>query len=80
MLYLIFFTLKKLFQTEDSFAEQKKECEEKVKSLESIVRMIDLKSKNTSDHGNLFINNFIFSNLARKLVIYFDYMLFYAEK
>jgi uncharacterized protein (DUF2249 family) len=40
----------KLFQSEDSFAEQKKECEEKVKSLESIVRMIDLKSKNTSDH------------------------------
>lgn len=40
----------KLFQSEDSFAEQKKEYEEKVKSLESIVRMIDLKSKNTSDH------------------------------
>ncbi|CAF0717015.1 unnamed protein product [Brachionus calyciflorus] len=40
----------KLYQSEDSFAEQKREYEEKVKSLESIVRMIDLKSKNTSDH------------------------------
>jgi hypothetical protein len=39
----------KLFQSEDQSAEQKKEYEEKVKSLESIVRMIDLKSKNTSD-------------------------------
>ncbi|RNA25271.1 C-Jun-amino-terminal kinase-interacting 4-like [Brachionus plicatilis] len=41
----------KLFQSEDSFAEQKRDYEEKVKSLESIVRMIDLKSKNTSDHA-----------------------------
>jgi hypothetical protein len=40
----------KLFQIEDSFAEQKKDYDEKVKSLESIVRMIDLKSKNSSDH------------------------------
>lgn len=40
-----------MFQSEDSFAEQKKDYEEKIKSLESIVRMIDLKSKNTSDHG-----------------------------
>lgn len=44
----------KLFQSEDSFAEQKKEYDEKIKSLESIVRMIDLKSKNTSDHGKKF--------------------------
>ncbi len=42
----------KLFQSEDSFAEQKRDYEEKVVSLESIVRMIDLKSKNTADHGN----------------------------
>ena len=41
----------KLFQTEDSFAEQKKAYEEKVKSLESISRMFDLKLKNTNDHG-----------------------------
>lgn len=40
----------KLFQSEDSFSEQKRDYEDKVKSLESIVRMIDLKSKNTSDH------------------------------
>ena len=42
----------KLFQSEDSFAEQKRDYEEKVTSLESIGRMIDLKSKNTTDHGN----------------------------
>lgn len=40
----------KLFQSEDSFAEQKRDYDDKIKSLESIVRMIDLKSKNTSDH------------------------------
>ena len=40
-----------MFQSEDSFAEQKRDYEDKLKSLESIVRMIDLKSKNSSDHG-----------------------------
>ena len=41
----------KLFQTEDTIVEQKKEYDEKFQSLESIVRMIELKAKNASDHG-----------------------------
>jgi hypothetical protein len=49
-----------LFQSEDSFAEQKRDFEEKIASLESIVRMIDLKSKNTSDHGKFKYNNQIY--------------------
>ena len=40
----------KQFQLEDALVEQKKEYEEKLQSLESIVRMIELKSKNASDH------------------------------
>lgn len=52
----------KLFQSEDSFAEQKRDYEEKVTSLESIVRMIDLKSKNTTDHGNLLLWNVFVSH------------------
>jgi hypothetical protein len=39
-----------LFQSEDLYAEQRRDYEEKIKSLESIVRMIELKSKNASDH------------------------------
>lgn len=39
-----------MFQSEDLYAEQRRDYEEKIKSLESIVRMIELKSKNASDH------------------------------
>ncbi len=58
----------KLFQSEDSFAEQKRDYEEKVVSLDSIVRMINLKSKNTADHGRkINIYKFI---LNLKLIIF----------
>ena len=32
---------------------EKKDLEDKVESLESIVRMLELKSKNAADHGKL---------------------------
>jgi hypothetical protein len=53
--FFVFFVvfLKKQFQVEDALIEQKKDYEEKLQSLESIVRMIELKAKNTSDHGKL---------------------------
>lgn len=38
---------------EDAVEGQKKEQEEKVESMESIVRMLELKAKNASDHGRL---------------------------
>lgn len=38
-------------EIEDHLNEQNRELEEKIESLESIVRMLELKSKNASDHG-----------------------------
>ncbi|KAL5011932.1 hypothetical protein ScPMuIL_010483 [Solemya velum] len=40
----------KYLEVEDTVEGEKKELEDKVESLESIVRMLELKSKNTSDH------------------------------
>jgi JNK_SAPK-associated protein-1. len=40
-----------LFQIEDALEDDKKELNSKIESLESIVRMLELKSKNASDHG-----------------------------
>ncbi|KAL1455874.1 hypothetical protein WDU94_000642 [Cyamophila willieti] len=40
----------KLFQIEDALEDDKKELNSKVESLESIVRMLELKAKNASDH------------------------------
>ena len=34
---------------------EKKELQEKTESLESIVRMIELKAKNSADHGKIYI-------------------------
>ncbi len=64
-----------MFQSEDSFAEQKRDFEEKVVSLESIVRMIDLKSKNTSDHGTklykiIFIFKFKYVSQINKIFVF----------
>lgn len=38
---------------EDSVEGEKKELQEKIESLESIVRMLELKAKNSSDHGKV---------------------------
>ena len=40
---------------EDSVEGEKKELQEKTESLESIVRMIELKAKNSADHGKIYI-------------------------
>lgn len=49
---LIFF-FQKYLEMEDSVEGEKKELQEKIESLESIVRMLELKAKNSSDHGKL---------------------------
>lgn len=36
---------------EEALLEQNREMESKVESLESIVRMFELRAKNASDHG-----------------------------
>lgn len=40
---------------EDETEEYKKDAEEKIESLESIVRMLELKNKNASDHCKYFM-------------------------
>ncbi|VDK20742.1 unnamed protein product [Anisakis simplex] len=45
----------KCLEIEDSSVEQIHELESKIESLESIMRMLELKAKNASDHGTLFI-------------------------
>ncbi|TKR65081.1 hypothetical protein L596_025540 [Steinernema carpocapsae] len=42
----------KSMEIEDALVGQNKELEEKIESLESIVRMLELKAKNSSDHAN----------------------------
>lgn len=43
----------KLLEAEDAGEDERKDLHSKIESLESIVRMLELKSKNSSDHGNL---------------------------
>ena len=39
---------------------EKKDLEDKVESLESIVRMLELKAKNAADHGRLCMSVYVF--------------------
>lgn len=43
--------LQKLLEIEDALEDERKDLTEKIESLESIVRMLELKAKNSSDHG-----------------------------
>jgi len=42
-----------LLEAEDAGEDEKKELQGKIESLESIVRMLELKGKNASDHGKM---------------------------
>ncbi|VDM50911.1 unnamed protein product [Toxocara canis] len=46
----------KCLEIEDTLMEQIRELEGKIESLESIMRMLELKAKNASDHG-IFIHH-----------------------
>lgn len=48
MFCLIF---QKLLEAEDAVEDERKDLTGKIESLESIVRMLELKAKNSSDHG-----------------------------
>lgn len=43
---------------EDAVEGEKKSMQDKLESLESVVRMLELKVKNSADHGNVFILEF----------------------
>ena len=47
---------------EDSVEGEKKDLQEKIESLESIVRMLELKSKNAADHGENKIHMWLLCN------------------
>lgn len=42
----------KLLELEDGMEEEKKKCQSRVETLESIVRMLELKNRNASDHAS----------------------------
>ena len=48
----------KLLEIEDSFDGERKEATVKIDSLTSIVKMFELKSKNSQDHSNNFLISF----------------------
>lgn len=50
-IYLFIFSFQKLLEIEDALEDERKDLTEKIESLESIVRMLELKAKNSSDHG-----------------------------
>lgn len=43
-----------MLEVEDAVEDERKELSSKIESLESIVRMLELKSKNSSDHGEIY--------------------------
>ena len=43
--------MQKLLELEDGMEEEKKKCQSRVETLESIVRMLELKNRNATDHG-----------------------------
>ncbi|XP_069940735.1 C-Jun-amino-terminal kinase-interacting protein 4 isoform X23 [Cherax quadricarinatus] len=42
----------RLLELEDGMEEEKKQCQSRVETLESIVRMFELKNRNATDHAN----------------------------
>lgn len=56
ILNVFLFFLQKLLELEDVTEEENKGLQAKVESLESIVRMLELKAKNATDHGNIQVN------------------------
>jgi mitogen-activated protein kinase 8 interacting protein 3 len=43
----------KCLEIEETYLEQNRELESKVESMASIVRMLELKTKNVTDHGKI---------------------------
>ena len=51
--HIFLFIFQKYLEVEDATEEERKELQGKVESLESIVRMFELKAKNAQDHSKL---------------------------
>ena len=64
---------------EDAAEDERKELVSKIDSLESIVRMLELKTKNSHDHG---INEKDTSSQRKTLssrVVYFEFILYFIS-
>lgn len=48
---MIFIYFQKLLEVEDLVEDERKDLSSKIESLESLVRMLELKAKNSTDHG-----------------------------
>jgi len=51
---LIYGLLQKYFEVDDSFEENKRQNSEKISSLESIIRLFEVKMKNAQDQSKCF--------------------------
>lgn len=51
---ILIISFQKLLEVEDAVEDERKDLTCKIESLESIVRMLELKAKNSSDHGKTF--------------------------
>lgn len=62
-------TEQKYIEIEDTLIGQNKELDKKIESLESIMRMLELKAKNATDHGEFFyktLNPLVFQQIVWK--------------
>ena len=69
----MFVSLQKLLEIEDALEDERKDLSEKIESLESIVRMLELKAKNSSDHGKFLFETVLDSNF--KLIRHGTFLL-----
>ena len=72
------FFFQKLLELEDTTEEEHKGLQAKVESLESIVRMLELKAKNATDHGMLFVKCYVTTTYL--YVLFFIFAVFRLEE
>lgn len=76
----------KLLELEDISEDERKELLSKIDSLESIVRMLELKTKNSHDHGtnaidvsSLPIHSSSLYSRVEDFVLFFVFVLYYVH-
>lgn len=64
-----------MLELEDAAEDERKELVSKIDSLESIVRMLELKTKNSHDHGTIVNVNSSQRKTPHSRVVYFEFIL-----
>lgn len=67
--------MQKLLELEDAAEDERKELISKIDSLESIVRMLELKTKNSHDHGTNVTDTSSHRKTPYSRVDYFEFIL-----